>query len=1053
MSMSAQQNENPKNWSGRRGASMVLAPVILIVVIIVVGAGGYAALSSVSSSSPTTVTSCAPATSAACKAAAGGNDVSTFVAYSPAFGTSVLTLTQGQSLPVTVSVPEAASDYQVNWGDGTNTTQLAPTFSHTYAGLGTYVVSAQAEVKGVWHTGTAALYPVVIGPSLGTQSSGYYPTVTATLTNGSTAATQYGWLSGGKGTISVSATYTTAPANPAYVPQTTSFTATGGTQTSASPTSSGGSATYSFASAGAYTITMVGPILDTATSQTIYQNYTWSVYVSPSGLAPGCGQCRTSSSHSATSPHSGTITAYEVAPAGATTIDPAISYDTVSAEIVYNVYQTLVTYNGTSTATFIPQLATCVPGTAQCASLYGGNDLLTANSQGQDVYWTFVLDSNARFYDPTTKVSWPVYPSDVVFSFARTMSYADLPAIEATAGWIDSEALLPAGNLTWDSSALTGYGIHQPFNNTPYNIFNSMLVNDSSYCPAIAMSQDNGCVTFVANAPGAQNGLTLPPRAWSNFLQFIADPLGSGIVPAGWFTQQGTGAMLPGWTLPSTCPSSGDCPTTLPGGYTSTTESINGVTFLNYINNTLGMTGWDAMQELEFNNPAINKEVRYNAVGSGPYYLVGAWNAAVGYTLAANPAYQQPTGCVGQQWCEPAPGTYAPNVKVYWDDSDTEGIQQYIAQQTDFATILPPETPTMLSLISEGKIGAVTAPTLNIFFYSYAITFDVQAAQAIDPFTLNVPGTFFASDSVRNFINYAFPYTTVENTINTVDGIEYGSNYGGAIPSGMGNYYPENITWPSTDPGNTPTVPGTAAWWWAQLYSNTSSPLYDSWVAQHCTTSNPCEFPIIGELGDPSGDAAIQLWIHEIEALSGGALQPNTFDLSFSQLVTDTLSSPPSTLALPLYTLGWAPDFPDPTDYMPTLWTNGSYGSPDATFYTFSQAAYNSGTIGGQSCESYLDNLPFWANTPYIPQDCQGVAFMTMDYWMGIAGTTPAGATRTLLYNMIEHIGNALSLQQYTLQQDGVGTYAPWINPATLDLNPMWAGDNLFYFVQGNGVV
>ncbi len=1042
MSMSAQRNENSKNWSGRRGASMVLAPVILIVVIIVVGAGGYAALSSVSSSSPTTVTSCAPASSAACKAAAGGNDVSTFVAFSPAFGTSVLSVSQGQSVPITVSVPEAASNYQVFWGDGTNTTQAAPTFTHTYTNLGNYVISAQAEVKGIWHTGTAALYPVTVAPSLGTDSSGYYPTVTATLTNGSTSANNLGWLPGGKGTITVTAIYSTQPANPSYVPQTTSFTSSGGTQTAASPTASGGSASYSFSSAGVYTITMVGPIKNTATSQTIYQNYTWSVFVSPSGLAPGCGQCRTSSSGTHTSPHSGTITAYEVAPAGGTTVDPAISYDTVSAEMVYNVYQTLVTYNGTSTATFIPQLATCVPGTAQCASLYGGNDLIATNASGADVYWTFVLDSNAKFYDPATKASWGVYPSDVVFSFARTLSYADLPGIEATAGWIDSEALLPAGNLSWDVSSLTGYGIHQPFNNTPYNIFSSMLVNDSAYCPSAAMTQDHGCVTFVANGPGAQNGLTLPNRTWSNFLQFIADPLGSGIVPAGWFTAQGFGAGLPGWGLPASCPSSGDCPMYLPGNYTSSTASG----YWANINSTFPATKWDSMQELEFNNPNVNGIVRYQMVGSGPYYMVGKFNSAVGYTLAANPAYAQPTGCAGYQWCEPAPGTYAPNIKVYWDDSDTEGIQQYIAGQTDFATILAPETPTMLSLIQQGKIGATTAPTLNIFFYSYAATFDVQAAQAIDPFTLNVPGTFFASDGVRNFVNLAYPYTTVENTINTVDGIQYGFNYGGAIPQGMGDYYPENISWPNADPTGSASTPGTAAWWWAQINTQGSS-VYDSWVATHCSSSTPCEFPIIGELGDPSGDAAIQLWIHEIEAISGGALQPNTFDLSFSQLVTDTLSSTPSQIPLPLYTLGWAPDFPDPTDYMPTLWTNGSYGLPDATFYTFSQSAYNAGTCGN------LDNLPYWASVSVIPADCQGVAFMTMDYWMGIAGTTPAGSQRVLLYNMIEHIGNALSLQQYTLQQNGIGTYAPWINPATLDLNPMWAGDFLFYFIQGNGVV
>jgi peptide/nickel transport system substrate-binding protein len=1017
---------------------MVLAPVIMIVVIIVVGAGGYAALSAVSGSGSTTVTSCAPASSPACKAATGGNDVSTFVAYSPAFGTTVLGISQGQSLPVTVSVPESASQYEVYWGDGTNTTSGVSTLTHTYTGLGTYILSAEADVKGAWHTGTNALYPVTVGPSLGTTSSGQFPVITATLTNGSSAAQQFGWLKG-SGTVSVSATYSSPPANPSYVPQKTQFTASGGTQTAATNTITGGTATYSFSSPGVYWITMAGPISTGGSPATVWQNYTWSVYVSPSNLNAGCSQCRTTGSVVATSPHAGTITDYEVAPAGGTTVDPAISYDTVSAEMIYNVYQTLITYNGTSTATFIPQLATCVPGSQECVSQYGSNLTTFNGTLGGTQYWTFVIDKNAQFYDPSTGAHWGVYPTDVEFSIARTLSYADLPGIEATAGWIISQALLPAGQLKWDTSPLTGDGIHQPFNNTPQNIFASMLINSSAYCPAKAMSSENGCITFDAIGPGAQNGVSTP-RSWSNFLQFIADPLGAGVISSGWYMAQGAGAALPGW--PASSAPHGDGPTLLPGGYNNT----NAAGFWSTVAGWSPLS-WDATQERAFQIPDVNTEVRFNMVGSGPYYMVGAFNPSVGYVLKANPYYAQPMGCVGLQWCEPAAGKYAQNVKVFWDPSDTAGIQQYIAGDTDFATILPPETPTLLSLVQQGKIGALTAPTLNIFFYNYAETFSVPAAQAIDPFTLNVPGNFFGSVAVRNFMNYAYPYTTIENTINTVDGIEYGVNYGGAIPTGMGNYAPENVSWPSADPSG--DAVGSAAWWWSQAI-NPSSAYYDPWVAANCHAASPCEFPIIGELGDPSGDATIQLWIHEIDSISGGALSVNTFDLSFTQLVVGTLSSPPSTLAFPLYTLAWAPDYPDPTDYVPTLWTNGSYGLPDATFYTFSQAAYNSPSCG------HLDDLWYWASNSAVaqlPQDCQGVAFMTMDYWIGAAGTMPSGPLRVLAYNGIEQIANKLGLQQYNLQQNGVGTYAPWVNPATIDLNPMWAGDGLFYFIQGNGVV
>lgn len=39
------------------------------------------------------------------------------------------------------------------------------------------------------------------------------------------------------------------------------------------------------------------------------------------------------------------------------TLDPALAYDTASAEIIFNVYETLVFYDGEVTDKFVPQLA------------------------------------------------------------------------------------------------------------------------------------------------------------------------------------------------------------------------------------------------------------------------------------------------------------------------------------------------------------------------------------------------------------------------------------------------------------------------------------------------------------------------------------------------------------------------------------------------------------------------------------------------------------------------------------------------------------------------
>ena len=152
----------------------------------------------------------------------------------------------------------------------------------------------------------------------------------------------------------------------------------------------------------------------------------------------------------------------------------------------------------------------------------------------------------------------------------------------------------------------------------------------------------------------------------------------------------------------------------------------------------------------------------------------------------------------------PAPTHYVASVNVIYQSSDTVGIEQYKAGQADFASILPGETPQMLSLIQEGKIGAFTVPTLSVFFLPLAMEFNPSAAKTLDPNTLNIPADFFNYVGLRQFLVNAFPYTTVENTIFTTDGIQYGFNYGGAIPQVHGELLPDQHQLAEHRPGVEP---------------------------------------------------------------------------------------------------------------------------------------------------------------------------------------------------------------------------------------------------------
>ncbi len=1029
-------------WASRRGLSTPTAAVIMIIVIVVVGGLGYVGLNATSSSGTATKTACSPPTAPQCVSISPTHDVTLFVPYSAGFGQSLLKISQGQNIPATVGVTgsEKVNSYSVNWGDGTTSTGANPTQTHSYTDLGTFVVSASTAVGSTTHDGPGQLYPIEVTPSIGNINLGYYPTISATLTNGSSSTGyQYGWLAG-SGKVTVSASITGAPLNPAYVPGTPSLASATGTESGLVGNATSASASFAFSNTGSTlsvnTISFTVPISGPTTGLSAV--YIWTVVVTPTGLAPGCARCVVSH---ATSPHPGTIDQYEVAPGGASSLDPSVDYETVGFEVIINVYQTLINYNGSATGPgfgdYQPQAATCVPGSPQCAALYGGNTLQSGN------YYTFVINPTSHFYDPTTGASRPVYPSDVVFSEARTMGFSLLPGFGSNNGWIITQSLVPAGNGHWDG------GIHGAFNNTPGPILSSMFVNDTSAvlggaaCPAAAIASGSGCVTFNATGGGT---------SWPYFLELITDALGSAIEPCGWFTAQGAG--VPGFT-----PTGGaDSPCLLPGGAKSTSDA----SFQTYLANAFANpTEWDSFEEAAENSPGVNPGVQWNTVGSGPYYLVpNSANPAVGYTLKVNPAYGAPA-CAGQAGCEPSPGHYAGTVNAFWEPSDQVGYEQYIAGYADFAGLQTPDIGNFLNLVNQGKIGIQTIPTLIIGFFPFNFEFDKAAAQTDLGVTVNVPSDFFANVGLRNFLTNAYPYTTIENTINTVDGVQFFFNYGGAIPEYMANYYPQNITWPDSNP--TGSAVGSAAWWWTQI-TTSGSAWYDPELTA-CTTGSPCIFPIVGQKGATNIDDTIVDWTNSIVSLSGGRFQPDTVDLTFSAEVGYSIASGPNGNPMPLYILAWAPDYPDPTDYAAPLYY------PDAT-YTYSDAVQEAlagdyatpSTYNESWCGHYQGtwtNLIYWAgggpsnDSGYLPNGCQYAAYQVMTYFMlDVAATDANLVERNLIYNLVEHIAAQMGLYIYQGQENLVTTYAEWINPTTLAYsnNVTIAGDGVFWEIGGNGV-
>jgi len=84
------------------------------------------------------------------------------------------------------------------------------------------------------------------------------------------------------------------------------------------------------------------------------------------------------------------------------TLDYAWAYDTASFEVIFNVYDTLIFYDGSRTDRFVPGLATQVPSVA--------NGLISKDGRT----YTFPIRQGVKFHDGT-----PLTPDDVAYSIRR----------------------------------------------------------------------------------------------------------------------------------------------------------------------------------------------------------------------------------------------------------------------------------------------------------------------------------------------------------------------------------------------------------------------------------------------------------------------------------------------------------------------------------------------------------------------------------------------------------------------------------------------------------
>jgi ABC-type transport system substrate-binding protein len=520
----------------------------------------------------------------------------------------------------------------------------------------------------------------------------------------------------------------------------------------------------------------------------------------------------------------------ELAAGGYRTLDPAIAYDTVSNEILDNTNPGLLVYNGNSTTSFNPFLATHLPnltngGINNYSKTYTSS---YTNEAGQLVTYTthlkpyenytFTIRANASFANGHAVTSYDVY-----YSLVR-----DLLFINANnPGWILGQYVLP-GNYY--------------FTNTYHNITDNITFSNTS---------NNLTIHF-------QQPVT-PTLAFQ-----VLTASGDYVSEASWFIANGAAITF------------------TPAGFQAY--------------KVFGQSG------------SYNTYIQNHVMADGPYtieYILPGQEIV----LQANPYYK-------------APGSWypAPSIKTvaiqYLSNTNTPytELKGGTAQQGAIPTS---SWANAVALKNAGTVNIFGFPSLSVFFYNFNALVDTATLKNIDP-SANVPAAMFTSPNAR--AAFAYAYNEVKYLQDQLGNPAYpqysfGAFFAGIIPKGMA-YYQTPAQLNASTGGHVPYFNLSMAQKYWNIFMEHSGKKLGLTMSSGKLMYNGAQvtLPIFYNTPDPVDQAGISTWTNYILQVTGIAIQQEP--TPFNQLINYEYGTGPGTNPMPIYLLGWSPDYPFPTDYL-----------------------------------------------------------------------------------------------------------------------------------------
>jgi peptide/nickel transport system substrate-binding protein len=311
-------------------------------------------------------------------------------------------------------------------------------------------------------------------------------------------------------------------------------------------------------------------------------------------------------------------------------------------------------------------------------------------------------------------------------------------------------------------------------------------------------------------------------------------------------------------------------------------------TWLNEIGAGITFTsaGFYAYQN-QGNSGNFNLKAQWDPVASGPY-MIQSYVAGQSVTLTANPGFPG------------VPGIPMVNntVVIEWVKDPETAYNLFTSGQADIVTWLPTDYLALIpKQVANGKAGMYEIPSLSEFFFVFNVDINETTMKTDFGPQYHVPSDYLANLDVREAFAYAFNYTNYINEIigNQEYGINFGSNYAGAIIPGLPYYVPPSQL------QNVPTYDLVKA---KQLLQQSG---------QYDTSIN---IPIGIVDGDTASFTAAQMW-----AAALNSIDPNIV----MNPVYNSLSWYSALPAPPIFQSWWFADYPYPSDFVDSMYKPGRY--------------------------------------------------------------------------------------------------------------------------------